>query len=121
MTDEEMSATEAEALLEYSKTQKRIACLRKRIEPFAEGMKELGGMLSRQAESIDASVDEKNVRFRWREQRYRGSPDSNPETKFEFDPVDLVQHLQDLQRETTQLDRLKKSLNQMGHGHILRD
>ena len=121
MTDEEMDKTAAEALLEHSKTQKRIACLRKRIEPSAEGMKELGGMLSRQAESIDASVTEKNFCFRWREQRYRGLPNSNPETKFVFDPVELVQHLQDLQREVKQLNHLKMSLREMGHGHSLKD
>lgn len=120
MTQEEMDATAASALLEYSKTQQRIACLRKRIEPFSSGFSDLGQVLAYRAESVQTIGIEKGFRFRWREETVRPMP-SAPAKEVEFDPAELVQHLQDLQRETKQLNELKRSLEQMGHGHALKD
>ena len=120
MTDEEMDTTAAETLLEYSKTQKRIACLRKRIEPFAKGFSDLGQVLSHRAASIKALSVEGGFHFRWQEETVRPMPSRSVE-EVEFDPAELVQHLQDLQREMAALEKLKRSLEQMGHGHVLKE
>ncbi|MDE0342626.1 MAG: hypothetical protein OXK82_05550 [Deltaproteobacteria bacterium] len=118
MTDEEMDKTAAETLLEHSKTQKRIACLRKRIEPFGECFRELGRKLGNEPEAIAASRNEGAFRFQWSEMdRIRRSKT----TTAEFNPVEIMQHLQDLQREMKQLNRLKMSLREMGHGHVLKE
>ena len=121
MTDEEMETTAAETLLEYSKTQKRIACLRQRIEPFAKSFTNLGMELSNRPGSIEARIVAKRFSFQWKEEQMAPFPGSGRVTEADFDPAELVQHLQDLQRETQQLDRLKQSLHEMGHSHVLKD
>ena len=121
MTNEEMDATAAEKLLEYSKTQKRIACLRARIEPFAKTFSDLGAELSTRPENIKGRAIEKGFSFHWKEEQIRPLPDSGRVTVAEFDPAELVQHLLDLRRETKKLNQLKKSLEQMGHSHMVKD
>ena len=121
MTNEEADATAANELLEYSKTQKRIACLHARIQPFAKNFTDLGSQLSNKPESIDSHTTAKGFSFLWKEEQIRPFPDSGRVTVAEFDPAELVQHLQDLQREMKQLNQLKKSLERMGHGHMLKD
>jgi hypothetical protein len=119
MTDDEKQATAADTLLEYSETQKEIACLRKRIEPFAEGFKALGTELSIRPEHIEAKQTDVGFRFAWQEAPHYGRRGAS--TAFEFDPAELVQLLQDAKAAVERINRLKRALQDMGHGHIVGD
>ena len=119
MTEEDKKATAADALVEYSEIQKEIACLRKRIEPFAEGFKALGAELSRTPERVGGQQSDKAFRFTWREEFGRGQR-SSP-TTYEFDPAELVQLLMELGVATERIGRLKQALHGMGHGHMVKD
>ena len=119
MTSDEMKATIAETLYELSETKKQIACLKKRIGPFAEAFKEVGSRLAYEPEGINVRDEEGVFRFNWRETHYGGG--APKASQHEFDPVELVKYLQELKSATERLNRINVSLREMGHAHMIED
>ena len=115
MTDEEMKTTAAQTLLELSEERKRIACLKKRIYPFAEQLSELGSKLTNAPDDITASEGSEGLRFRWE------SSSTEEPVEVMFNPTHLVRLLTELNAANARLARVETALREMGHGHMLKD
>ena len=119
MTNEEMDATAAEALLEFSQLKKRIACLKKCIQSLSEGLHALQAQLSSEPAAVQATENEGLFRFKWTETIiYRRN---RKDVEVAFNPAEIVNALQDLREATKQLNRIQTSLREMGHGHMLKE
>lgn len=116
-----MDATAGERFVELSNIEKQIACLESRIEPFAEGFKALGARLSRAPASIKGSVGSEAFQFSWELDSDQKRHITPPRTRFEFDPAQLVQWLDELQEATVRRDRIRTCLQKMGHAHMVKD
>ena len=115
MTNEEMNTTVAKTLLEFSQVQKGIACLKKRLEPSTQGLQALANQIHTHPESIMASAEGEDFRFSWLKMDMTGS------TKFEHTPRELVDTLRELKDAAQRYHGLRQSLEQMGHGHMVKD
>lgn len=110
MTEEEMDTTVGQKFVELSQAQKEIACLKELLQPIGKAMDGLGSRLVYRPEDVRATDDG----FEW-------ADDVGKQHEAQFDLAELSKRLRQLTDAVERRDRLKASLREMGHSHMVKD
>ena len=113
MTNDEQKAQEAQTLLDFSDTQKKIACLTAALKEAGARMYPLVSALQRRP-SVATSLDEGGTTY-----RVRSLTGSGPEEEVAIDLPKIGRLLRELEAAIRKRDGLVESVKEMGHGNML--